>query len=49
MTVKTLALDADINQSNLSRILSGKGGASLEIIQTIADSLKVDVSELFKA
>jgi transcriptional regulator with XRE-family HTH domain len=49
MTLETLAFEADINKSNLSRILSGKGGATLEMIQTIADSLKIDVSELFKA
>lgn len=43
-----LAFEADIDKGNLSRIISCKQGASLEMLQKIADGLKVDVGELFK-
>lgn len=43
-----LAFEVDIDKGNLSRILSAKQGASLEMLQKIAVGLKVDVVEIFR-
>lgn len=46
-TAERLAFEAGINKGNLSRVISGNQGASLDLIQKLADTLEVDVSEFF--
>jgi transcriptional regulator with XRE-family HTH domain len=47
-TAERLAFEAGVNKGNLSRVISGKQGASMDLIQKIAVTLSVDVEELFK-
>jgi transcriptional regulator with XRE-family HTH domain len=47
-TAERLAFEAGVNKGNLSRVISGSQGASMELMQKIADTLEVDVEELLK-
>lgn len=47
-TAERLAYESGIDKGNLSRVIAGKQGASMDLMQKIADTLEVDVSELFK-
>jgi transcriptional regulator with XRE-family HTH domain len=48
MTVEKLAFESDITKSHLSRVMSGKRNLGLGNIELIADTLGVDIEELFK-
>jgi transcriptional regulator with XRE-family HTH domain len=48
LTMEQLAIEAEIDTGNLSRVISGKRYPSLALLQKIADALQVDVVELFK-
>jgi transcriptional regulator with XRE-family HTH domain len=47
-TAERLAYESGVNKGNLSRVISGSQGASMDLIQNLADTLEVDVSELFR-
>jgi len=47
-TFEKLAVESDTDKGHLSRVLSGKKKANLELVQRIADALDVDVQTLFK-
>lgn len=48
-TAERLAYEAGVNKGNLSRVIAGKQGASMDLMQSLADTLEVDVEELLKA
>ena len=45
---RTLALEVDKNKAHLSRVMSGKMKANLELVQKLATVPDVDVQRLFK-
>ena len=47
-TAERLAYEADVDKGNLSRVMAGKQGASMGLLQKLADTLEVDVEEFFK-
>lgn len=47
-TAERLAYEAGINKGNLSRILAGTQGASMDLMQNLADTLEVDLEELLR-
>ena len=48
VTAERLALEIDKDKGHLSRILSGKKRASLDLVALIAEALAVDVEDLFR-
>lgn len=46
-TAERLAYESGIDKGNLSRVIAGKQGASMDLMQKIADTLEVDIEELF--
>lgn len=48
MTMEKLAFESGITKSHLSKVMSGQRNLGLENIDKIADTLGVDVEELFK-
>ncbi len=48
LSIEDLALDADINRNYLSDLERGRRNPTLLILEAIANSLDVDLSELFK-
>lgn len=48
LTMEALAIEVEVDKSHMSRILSGKGKASLDLVQRIADALHVDVTKLLR-
>ena len=47
-TAERLAYESGIDKGNLSRVIAGKQGASMDLMQKVADTLEIDVEELFK-
>jgi transcriptional regulator with XRE-family HTH domain len=47
-TAERLAYESEINKGNLSRVMAGTQGASMDLLQKIADTLEIDVEELFR-
>jgi transcriptional regulator with XRE-family HTH domain len=47
-TRRDLAEAVEMDESNLSKLLRNKNSPTLKKIQTIADALNVDISELFR-
>lgn len=48
MTMERLAFEASITKSHLSKFMSGQRNLGMENIDKIADTLGVDLEELFK-
>jgi transcriptional regulator with XRE-family HTH domain len=48
MTMEKLAFESGITKSHLSKVMSGQRNLGMENIDKIADTLGVDVEELFK-
>ena len=48
LSIEDLALEADVNKNYLSDLERGKRNPSLLILESIANALNVDLSELFK-
>ena len=48
LTAEQLALEIEKDKAHLSRVLSGKKKASLDLAELVAKALKVDVSDLFQ-
>jgi transcriptional regulator with XRE-family HTH domain len=48
ITAERLALEIDKDKGHVSRILSGKKRASLDLVALIAEALGTDVGELFR-
>jgi transcriptional regulator with XRE-family HTH domain len=46
-TAERLAYESGIDKGNLSRVIAGKQGASMDLMQKIADTFEVDIQELF--
>jgi transcriptional regulator with XRE-family HTH domain len=47
-TVEQLSLDIDKDKAHMSRVLSGKKKASLDLVELIAAALKVEPADLFR-
>lgn len=48
LSIEDLALDADINKNYLSDLERGRRNPTLLVLEAIANSLEIDLSELFK-
>jgi transcriptional regulator with XRE-family HTH domain len=48
MTMEALSFEIDVNKGHLSRVLSLKRKASLDLVQKIADYFEVNVDRLFR-
>jgi transcriptional regulator with XRE-family HTH domain len=48
LTAEGLAHSLDVDKAHISRIISGKKRASLNLLERIAEILEVDIQKLFK-